>query len=59
MNFSAEAQYLKDNARISNSLLFPINPGTPNSLSGSMGELRSSHFHTGIDIRTEIGRAHV
>lgn len=52
VNFSAEAQYLKDNPRSSNSLLFPINPGTPNSLSGSMGELRSSHFHTGIDIRT-------
>ncbi len=36
----------------SNTLLFPINPGTPNTLAGSMGELRSSHFHTGIDIRT-------
>lgn len=24
----------------------------PNTLAGTMGELRSSHFHTGIDIRT-------
>jgi len=34
------------------SLLFPIKPGTTNTLAGTMGELRSSHFHTGIDIRT-------
>ncbi len=34
------------------SLLFPIKPGHANTLAGSMGELRSSHFHTGIDIRT-------
>ncbi len=33
-------------------LLFPIKPGIPNTLAGTMGELRSSHFHTGIDIRT-------
>ncbi len=33
-------------------LLFPIKPGVPNTLAGTMGELRSSHFHTGIDIRT-------
>ncbi len=33
-------------------LLFPIKPGVSNTLAGSMGELRSSHFHTGIDIRT-------
>lgn len=32
---------------------FPIKPGLRNSLSGTMGELRSSHFHSGIDIRTE------
>lgn len=37
--------------------LFPIRPGSPASLAGTMGELRSTHFHTGIDIRTnsEIG----
>ena len=32
--------------------LFPINPGQPNFLSGTMGELRNTHFHGGIDIRT-------
>lgn len=32
--------------------LFPVNPGSPNLLAGTMGELRSTHFHTGIDIRT-------
>ncbi|UII25684.1 M23 family metallopeptidase [Fulvivirga maritima] len=33
--------------------LFPIKPGYRNTLAGTMGELRSNHFHTGIDIRTE------
>jgi hypothetical protein len=39
------------------SYIFPIRPGSPASLSGTMGELRSTHFHSGIDIRTnnEIG----
>ncbi len=32
--------------------LFPINPGRPNLLAGTMGELRNTHFHGGIDIRT-------
>lgn len=32
--------------------IFPINPGQVNYLAGTMGELRSSHFHGGIDIRT-------
>src|SRR5688572_10699543 len=32
--------------------LYPINPGAPGSLAGNMGELRSTHFHSGIDIRT-------
>src|SRR4051812_3264811 len=34
------------------SYLFPINPGKPNFLAGTMGELRNTHFHGGIDIRT-------
>jgi len=34
------------------SYLFPINPGRPNQLAGTMGELRNTHFHGGIDIRT-------
>ena len=32
--------------------LFPINPGQQNLLAGTMGELRSSHFHAGLDIKT-------
>lgn len=32
--------------------LFPVNPGQPNYLSGTMGEFRETHFHSGIDIRT-------
>lgn len=35
-----------------NYYLFPINPGERSSLAGTMGELRSTHFHTGLDIRT-------
>ena len=33
--------------------IFPIKPGQRNSLSGTMGELRSNHFHAGLDIRTD------
>ena len=32
--------------------MFPINPGKPNFLAGTMGELRPRHFHGGIDIKT-------
>lgn len=32
--------------------LFPVKPGLPASLAGTMGELRPTHFHSGIDIRT-------
>jgi hypothetical protein len=32
--------------------LFPIKPNQPNELTGTMGELRSNHFHGGIDVRT-------
>lgn len=31
---------------------FPINPGQPNYLAGTVGEMRSAHFHTGIDVKT-------
>lgn len=31
---------------------FPIQPDRTNYLSGSMGELRASHFHAGLDIKT-------
>ena len=32
---------------------FPIMPGNQAFLSGTMGELRSTHFHAGIDIKTK------
>ncbi len=32
--------------------LFPVNPGQVNFLAGTMGELRTTHFHAGIDVRT-------
>ena len=35
--------------------LFPIAPGKPNYLTGSMGELRPNHFHGGLDIKTGGG----
>jgi len=39
--------------------IFPIKPGQVNELAGSMGELRNTHFHSGLDIRTNnmIGAA--
>lgn len=33
--------------------MFPINPNNRNYLSGSMGELRTNHFHGGLDIKTQ------
>ena len=33
--------------------MFPIKPGQVNYLAGSMGELRTNHFHGGIDVKTE------
>jgi hypothetical protein len=33
--------------------LFPIKPGEVNYLSANMGELRTNHFHGGIDIKTD------
>ena len=33
--------------------LFPINPTQQNYLAGGMGDLRSDHFHAGIDIKTQ------
>ena len=33
--------------------LFPIKPGERNYLSGTMGEIRSNHFHGGLDIKTD------
>ena len=36
----------------SSNYVFPINPGERNYLSGTMGELRGSHFHAGLDIKS-------
>lgn len=33
--------------------LFPIEPGKQNFFAGSMGELRTTHFHGGLDIKTK------
>lgn len=49
--YNTQAQY-NETEGASTPFLFPIKPGTPASLAGTMGELRSTHFHTGIDIRT-------
>lgn len=35
-----------------NYFMFPFNPGKTNFLSGNMGELRTNHFHGGIDVKT-------
>lgn len=50
------AQELKQTTK-EEKFLYPIDPGKPGSLAGNMGELRSTHFHSGIDVRTynEIG----
>ncbi len=63
--YSAAAQFSETDsiaparARDQERYIFPIKPGSPGSLAGTMGELRSTHFHSGIDIRTnnEIGWA--
>ncbi len=39
-------------AQNSNYYIFPIRTGQQNFLSGNMGEMRSNHFHAGIDIKT-------
>lgn len=36
-----------------NYFMFPILPGQPNSLAGVLGDLRTNHFHGGLDIRTQ------
>lgn len=36
---------------VKNQYLFPIKPGQQNFLAGSMGEIRGTHFHAGIDIK--------
>ncbi len=42
------AQVIEDNY-----YLFPVKPGQRNYLAGTMGELRSTHFHAGLDVKTD------
>lgn len=63
MAYPATAQFSKTDStapvatKKEEKYIFPIKPGSPGSLAGTMGELRSTHLHSGIDIRTnnEIG----
>ncbi len=52
--FFSSAQFSPPNEKFSagETFLYPINPGLPGSLAGTMGELRNTHFHSGLDIRT-------
>ncbi len=56
----AQAQFSKPEEKFPDEerYLYPIYPGRPGSIAGTMGELRSTHFHSGIDIRTDnmVGR---
>jgi Peptidase family M23 len=49
--FSPDKVLLPRNAERSN-YLFPIKPGNTAVLTGTMGELRNTHFHAGLDIDT-------
>lgn len=52
--FFSSAQFSPPEEKFPNgeNFLYPINPGLPGSLAGTMGELRNTHFHSGLDIRT-------
>jgi murein DD-endopeptidase MepM/ murein hydrolase activator NlpD len=53
--FFSSAQFSKPEEKFvpAEKYLYPINPGVQGSLAGTMGELRNTHFHSGIDIRTD------
>ncbi len=59
VTFATDAQFSQVDSKTfrEEKFIFPLKPGEPGSLAGTMGELRNTHFHTGIDIRTnnEIG----
>lgn len=46
-SFAQKVSYPKDY------FIFPINPGQTNTLAGVLGDLRTNHFHGGLDIRTQ------
>lgn len=50
----AQAQFSRpeEDFPVDETYLYPVYPGQPGSLAGTMGELRTTHFHSGIDIRT-------
>ncbi len=51
--FQLTAQSIPDSTRTpGKGYLFPVKPGQINQLAGTMGELRTNHFHGGLDIRT-------
>ncbi len=50
---SVLGQKLKDLTYPKGYFMFPIRPGQVNHLSGALGDLRSNHFHGGLDIKTE------
>ena len=50
--FSGPTDDLIKSVELEVNYLFPVEPGSPNLLAGTMGELRSNHFHSGIDVRT-------
>ncbi len=47
-----QAAFAQPQDTLRNYFKFPVYPGKPNTLSGVLGDLRSNHFHGGIDIRT-------
>ncbi|MES2797266.1 MAG: M23 family metallopeptidase, partial [Bacteroidota bacterium] len=47
------AQKVKELSYPKGYFMFPIRPGLINHLSGTLGDLRSMHFHGGLDIKTE------
>jgi Peptidase family M23 len=49
----AKPQKVKELSYPKNYFMFPIRPGQINHLSGSLGDLRTMHFHGGLDIKTE------
>ncbi|AQG82363.1 peptidase M23 [Spirosoma montaniterrae] len=49
---TAQTGYIQPGTIQEGYFLFPIMPGAANSLSGGLGDLRTNHFHAGLDIRT-------
>lgn len=55
ITFSAKsfAQYKDSGDYYKNYYMFPIKPQKTNYFAGTMGELRSRHFHGGLDVKTD------